>query len=159
MPSEVEKAWVAGILDGDGCVTLHGYAASKAYRKPLIVVDSTDIEILQELSRLYGGGLVVKKKAKDHHLQAWTWRLYGSDKVLALIADVLPYMRCAVKVDRATLLANEYKHVTRRNGYYTPDARARKEAFEARFMAIGAGRGSQRRRAFAEEGGVEPPQV
>jgi len=148
MASEVERAWVAGLMDGDGCVTLAGVGG--AFRKPFVVVDSTDSEILAELQRLYGGSLVSKKKAKEHHRQAWSWRVYGSDKIISLLGDVLPYMRCDSKVRRARMLTTEYKAITPRNGKYTEEMRARKFEFESRFMAIGAGRGSQCRPAQAE---------
>ncbi|MET8310761.1 hypothetical protein [Micromonospora sp. NPDC005173] len=163
MPSNVERAWVAGIVDGEGCVTLIGSINQSAFRKPLISVDNTDVEILNELGRLYGGRVVAKKKAADHHRQAWTWRVYGADNIIALLREIVPYMRCAAKLERAWLLLDEYKRLTPRNGWYTDEARRAKLDFERRFMAVGAGRGSQCRPILAprlaEESGVEPLQV
>jgi hypothetical protein len=148
MASDVERAWTAGIMDGDGCVTMKGPGMARIStirRRPLVVVDSTDIEILHELQRLYGGSLVKKRKSQDHHRQAWSWRLYGATIILSFLQDLLPYMRCEAKRSRAQLLVDEYKLVTPRNGRYTPDVLQRRIALEERFMAIGAGRGSQNR--------------
>jgi len=142
MPSETERAWVAGFMDGDGCITLAS-ASGPTYRKPLVVVDNTDMELLDELTRMYGGSIVLKKKSQEHHRQAWSWRIYGADNVIRFLQDVLPYMRCPSKVIRGRMLVEEYKKVTVRNGYYTDNLRELKEDFEARFLSVGAGRGSQ----------------
>jgi hypothetical protein len=82
-------------------------------------------------------------KAREHHRQAWSWRLYGADNILSFLAQVLQYMHCPTKVQRARMLTEEYKSVTPRNGWYTDEARLRRREFEDRFMAIGAGRGSR----------------
>lgn len=129
------------MLDGDGCITL--VAGNGSFRHPIVVVDSTDLEILYEFQRLYGGSLVRKKRYADHHRQAWSWRLYGSVNILKMLAEVEPYMRCAVKRDRARLLVQEWGAITPRNGHYTAEMKERKLEFEFRFRAIGAGRGSQ----------------
>jgi hypothetical protein len=145
MPSELDYAWVAGLIDGDGCITLG--TVPGGYRKPLLVVDSTDPEIIDELLALFRGNLTLKKNVKPHHRQGWSWRVSGADRVLAILRCIAPYMRCSIKKERAYLLLNEYKSVTPRNGYYTPQLRLLKQDFELRFMAIGSGRGSQNRPA------------
>lgn len=139
--NKIALAWTAGIIDADGCVTMRG--ARGVSRCPQIVVDNTDREILDELVRLYGGSLIIKKKTKEHHRQAWTWRLHGSNNILDFLEQVLPFMRCRVKVDRGTLLVSEYRSVTPKNGRYTDAQKEAKADFVQRFMNIGAGRGSQ----------------
>ncbi len=138
---DAESAWAAGFMDGDGCISL---ARRNRFKRPEIVADSTDRELLEEMKRLFGGTIVIKKKYKEHHRQAWHWRLHGSDRVRAMLTAVLPHMRCQVKKQRGQLLLDEWREVTPRNGHYTEEAASRKLDFEARFAAIGAGRGSQR---------------
>ena len=144
MPSKIERAWVAGMIDADGCVTMCKSGPS-SYRRPIVVVDNTDHEILDELQRLYGGSLVKKRRDKEHHRQCWSWRLYGANIVLAFLKEIVPFMHCKVKRDRAQLLLKSYKALTPRNGCYTDADRKRKDAFEIKFMGTGAGRGSQTR--------------
>ena len=141
MASDLERAWVAGIMDGDGCITL-SLGANK-YRRPLVVVDNTDREILAELQRLYGGALVAKRLTREHHRQCWSWRIYGSTKIIAFLAEIVPYMHCDIKVQRARMLLDEWKKTVPRNGFYTPDTALVRAEFDRRFMSIGAGRGSQ----------------
>lgn len=143
MPSEIAYAWAAGIIDADGCVTMT--PSGGRFRKPYLVVDSTDLEILEELIAHFGGSIVRKKTRIEGHRQQWSWRMYGATNILGFLQGVVPYMRCATKVARARLLLNEYPALTPRNGWYTAEQRAAKFDMEERFMAIGHGRGSSLR--------------
>lgn len=129
---------MAGIIDGDGCVTL---GKNGKFRRPEIVVDSTDHEILTELMAMAGGNISSKKKYKKHHRQSWHWRVHGGNRVLTLLKEIEPYMRCEVKKRRAQLLIAEWRSLTPKNGYYTDTMVGAKLDFEARFMSIGHGRG------------------
>ncbi len=143
MPSNLEWAWTAGLMDGDGSISIQKRTNPEGFRKPIAVVDNTDREILEELLRLHGGSLVIKRRYKDHHRQAWSWRLYGSNHVRAFLIQTMPYMHNSMKKERARMLVEEWLPVTPRNGYYTPEMRLLKQEFEARFMALGDGRGSR----------------
>lgn len=140
--TRTDLAWVAGLIDGDGCITMNKQT-NGSYRKPMVVVDNCDEEILDSLVEIAGGSLVTKKKYQDHHRQAYSWRLYGADNVIGFLREILPYMRCQHKIDRARMLVEEYKVVTHRNGRYNPEARLAKEDFETRFMSTGFDRGSR----------------
>lgn len=143
--SREDYAWAAGLLDGDGCITL---GKNGRFRRPEVVVDSTDLEILHEMRRIFGGGCISKKaKVQGHHRQAWHWRVNGSDCVLALLSAVVAYMRCPSKRDRAQFLLTHWRSVTPRNGKYTEEQVQAKLAFETEFFLLGAGRGSTMRRA------------
>ena len=144
MPSEVACAWAAGILDADGCVTMRPPSASQ-FRHPYLVVDSTDLEILEELVAHFGGSILRKKTRVEGHRQQWSWRMYGANNILAFLESVVPYMRCATKVARTRMLLDEYPVLTIRNGQYTPEQRAARLDMEDRFMAIGYGRGASLR--------------
>lgn len=139
-----DAAWLAGYLDADGCITM--FRSGKVFRKPMIVFDSTDPELLDRASSILGNtGHRVKKTVarKEHHRQTYTLRFGGTDKVLAILELLLPHMTCAAKVQRGRMLLDEYRALTHRNGFYTPEEAATKLDFEARFLNAGGGRGSQ----------------
>lgn len=140
-PSKTELAWAAGMIDGDGCITLT--RSKSAFGKPTLVVDNTDESIIRELARLFGGSIVIKKRYQTHHRQAWSWRRYGAQQVRANLKAVLPYMRCEMKRERARMIVEEYNDVTTRNGYYTPEQKSSRQEWEQRFMDLGRGRGSR----------------
>jgi LAGLIDADG-like domain len=145
MPSEVERAWAAGILDADGCVTLRPPSKETSFRHPYVVVDSTDREVLEELLTLFGGSILAKKARKETWRPQWSWRLYGARNILAFLEQVHPYMRCPAKAARTQILLTEYVGLTPRNGCYTAAQRLAKHDMEDRFLAIGHGRGASLR--------------
>lgn len=136
-----EAAWLAGYIDGDGSVCLN--KSTQATRRPILIIDSCDSEILRYVISIAGGSLVAKKKYKDHHRQTWTWRLTGAKQVINLLAQLTPYLRCDFKRMRAEMLVAEWQDTSKRNGCYTPENVKKKLEFEERFLAIGAGRGSR----------------
>jgi hypothetical protein len=141
MPSELDTAWAAGFIDGDGTITLRKVNSSGAKRAPFICVDNTDREMLEALEAMFGGGIVDKGRPTPNHREAWSWRVYGANNVIGVLARVLPYLRCAVKKERARMLVEDWKSVTPRNGHYTVAMAAAKEEFQDRFFDLGAGRG------------------
>ena len=135
-------AWLAGYIDGDGCICL-GSKPGYAHRSPLLIIDSADRELLDHVASLVGGTLTIKKKYQAHHRQCWSWRLLGSNNVIFVLNELLPYLRCAFKAERARMLINEWRACTPRNGAYSAELAARKSEFQQRFLAIGTGRGKR----------------
>lgn len=138
--TEQEAAWLAGYIDGDGCITFTG----RLKPKPIIVIDSCDEELLTEVKRIVGlGCLVKKKKYKEHHRQAWTYRLTGTTPVIDVLNNILPYMRCAAKKGRASVIVSEWKNTVSSSGIRTTTAtKNRKQEVISKVLSIGNGRGS-----------------
>ena len=141
----MDAAWIAGFIDGDGWICIG--KAGKRFRRPIVVADSADLEILEHLLDIVGGTIVKKTKAKDHHRQAYTWRLAGVEKIISLLKRVEPYMKCVFKKKRSLLLIDKWHDVTPRNGFYTDEMLENKIKFEREFMDLGMGRG---RRSYTE---------
>ena len=138
---ETDAAWLAGYIDGDGCITIGG--TGRRYRSLLLVIDSTDIELLHHVMEIAGGYLQKKKVYKSHHRQGWTWRLLGGSNITAILTAVYPHLRCAFKKERARMVIEEWAACTPRNGHYTEDIRVRKVEFERKFLVLGEGRGKR----------------
>lgn len=137
--SLTDLAWAAGFIDGDGCITLY---KNGAFRKIIVTADSTDKELLDRLQVMFGGNITSKKKYKENHRDAWTWKMNGSEMVIAVLELIEPLMVCEAKKARARMILDEWLPVTPRNGYYTQQTREAKLDFERRFFEIGAERGS-----------------
>lgn len=129
--NNTDLAYTAGILDGEGSITLTKRAKQNPY--PVISVDSTDRELLEWLKTNFGGCIVIKKKTKDHHSQAWTWRLQQR-AALSLLEKLIPFMKIDRKIYRAHLLVSEYVQCTPRNGKYTPELLLKREELYQRFI-------------------------
>lgn len=67
-----EAAYLAGIIDGEGSITLTRNHKNE-FRRPLITIASTDKELLNYLITLTGGTLIKKKSYKrEKHKDSYT---------------------------------------------------------------------------------------
>ena len=53
--TEIEIAWLAGLLEGEGSFGLTGYAAKKSKVFPTISLAMTDLDIIERAGALIGG--------------------------------------------------------------------------------------------------------
>ena len=95
MPSETDLAWAAGIIDGEGCITI-----TRAGGQLRVMVANTDLRMLHKLRELFGGNISRKKTYRAHYKPQWFWQLCAKDAAGALNA-MLPYL--VTKADQAEL--------------------------------------------------------
>lgn len=133
MKKEILHAYLAGLIDGEGTVTITKEKANSKFKMPVVSVASTTIELLNILVDNYGGAISNKKLYKEHHKPSFNWRL-TNQKALLLLNDILPYMLEPVKVYRAKLLIDSYDKLTNRNGKYTETQIKDKLEFEHLFF-------------------------
>lgn len=133
----VDIGWLAGIIDGEGTITLLARGAPR-FRQPTLSVTSTDLPILARLRNLVGGNISrhTRRNLRRHWRAAWIWKLNGAGVVLAVLRLVVDHLRCPKKRRRAHFLLTRYAKVTRRNGHYSALQRARKVAMERRFFEL-----------------------
>ena len=114
---EAEKAYLAGIIDGEGTVTLAKNRKTET-PSPSVTVANNNLELLEWIKGLVGGTIISKKKHKAHHSDSYAWAM-RSDKAIQLLKDIRQYL--IVKKPQADLIINKYKSVTHRAGKYTPE--------------------------------------
>jgi hypothetical protein len=129
-----EAAYVAGIIDGEGTITLTRTHRGEN-RRPLLSISSTEPALLLYVQSVIGTGRITRKVcARSHHTPSFTYVL-TSRRALGVLSQVAKYLR-TYKSARARLLLDEYCAVTPRNGRYTAEQRIARHGFEERFFAI-----------------------
>jgi hypothetical protein len=132
--SESEAAYVAGIIDGEGTITLTRTHRGEN-RRPVLSVSSTESPLLHYIQSIIGVGRITGKVcSRPHHSPSFTYVVSGR-QALDVLGQVVAYLR-TYKCARARLLLAEYVAVTPRNGRYTANQRAAREHFENRFFEI-----------------------
>ena len=132
--SESEAAYVAGIIDGEGTITLTRTHRGEN-RRPVLSVSSTESPLLHYIQSIIGVGRITGKVcSRPHHSPSFTYVVSGR-QALDVLGQVVAYLR-TYKSARARLLLTEYVAVTPRNGRYTANQRAAREHFEHRFFEI-----------------------
>lgn len=131
-----EAAYNAGIIDGEGTITLTRRHASE-HRRPCITIASTDKELLVYLHTLTGGTIINKKNYKPGiHKNSFSLNIKQKEKVMFVLKQVSPYLRVDKKRNRALWILDNYDRVTPRNGKYDVEKLKLKILFEEDFFKI-----------------------
>jgi hypothetical protein len=69
---EVEKAYLAGIVDGEGTVTLMKHHQNET-PTPYVSVANNSLKLLEWIKARVGGVIVSKKKSKPHYSNSYAW--------------------------------------------------------------------------------------
>ena len=134
--SKTDKAYIAGLIDGEGCICL-----SKTYRKtktyPFFAIRySLDITVANTKKEMIN---FVQKKYPAHiHLQtgqgwrnrAYIWKISGL-KLKYFTKDILPYLVIKKRQAKLTLryLNERIKHNKPKSGYLLPKEIKKRERF------------------------------
>ncbi len=152
--SEAEAAYTAGVIDGEGTITLTRTHRHEN-RRPVVSISSCEISLLSFVKSTIGAGRITRKAcSRAHHSPSFAYTL-TSRQALSLLVQVVPFLR-TYKALRARLLIDEYVKVTPRNGRYSAERRAARDQLEARFFAI-ATRAGTSRRVSGKQHGLAPP--
>ena len=135
LPSEI-AAYLAGLIDGEGTITLSRRHANE--RRQLVVsVVSTEREILEWVLAQVGAGKMTRKRTvSDRHAPSFTYSI-ANRQALALLGDVEPFLQ-SYKRRRARLALDNYIAVTPRNGKYSAALDASRARFEHEFLSLRA---------------------
>ncbi len=132
MTNEQIIAYTAGLVDGEGTITLTRITRGKQ-RAPCVTVSSTTIELLNFMKEHYGGTIVKLRHVNAKWKQAWHWQV-SYNRAVVMLKEITPYLLEPSKRRRAELIIRDYKSVTPRNGKYTPELLEARAAFDAEFF-------------------------
>lgn len=95
--TETEKAYYAGYVDGEGCITLSkNKGSNKWHTTPIfyyleVMVANTHPETLFDLKRDFGGSIYGDRR-RSPNKTVYRWRIICS-KALIFLETILPYLR------------------------------------------------------------------
>ena len=103
---KAEWAYVAGIIDGEGCIGMYKLKPRKSHRWTTpryylsVCVINRSYPLMEWLKEIFGGKVSARKKGKAHHNQAWRW-LLSSSEIEVFLKGILPHL--IVKRNQAEL--------------------------------------------------------
>ncbi len=132
--TEIEKAYIAGIIDGEGSIMLQRFHTNQ-YPAPCVSIASTTIELLTWLKDTIGYGVIIKKKNynPEKHKLSYSF-IIKQNNAIKLLEDIYPYLIIESKRKRAEMIITQYKSLTPRNGRYSDEQLAKKEMFYEEFI-------------------------
>lgn len=134
MISDAEAAYAAGILDGEGSISITRNHVGR-WPSPQVSVASTDRELVEWLRARFGGSISTKQPRKPQHSLSYDWKLTDR-RALHFLEVVQPFLVLERKIRRCDLLLKAYLNCTPRNGRYTEEMRQRKLALLTEFTSL-----------------------
>jgi len=132
--SQTDAAYIAGLVDGEGTVTLSRRHRSEN-RHVVISISNTDRPLLEYVLNSVGAGKITNKRtSQTHHTPSYTYTI-SNRQALALLSQILPYLK-TYKAKRSDIILRDYIRLTPRNGRYTPDIKQARTSFEHKVMNI-----------------------
>ena len=132
----VDAAYIAGLVDGEGTVSLSRRHAADE-RQLVLSISSTERELLEYVCRVVGAGRITSKRSyRAHHASSFTFAICNR-QALDLLKQIAPYMR-GYKRARARLVLDRYLELTPRNGRYTNAMKQERQVFIEKFLSLTA---------------------
>jgi hypothetical protein len=130
-----DLAYLAGVIDGEGTVTLTKNNKRDPFRRISVSVSNTDLDLIEWLHAEFGGKVRIRARQKAHYKVAYEWRI-ESDQALNLLKRVTKYLRVRSRKQRAEFICANWAKVTKRNGHYSENEKVDKWAFEFAVLSI-----------------------
>lgn len=129
-----QTAYLAGLIDGEGTITLTR-KNKDAYRRIGVTISNTEYPILKWVLKNVGVGEITNKKSYDSKwTPSYSYQIY-SQQALDILKQILPYLQ-SYKKKRAALALKNYKRLTPRNGKYSKALLTRRAKFIEDFFKI-----------------------
>ena len=130
--TDLEKAYLAGIIDGEGTVTL---SKDGEFRYPVLTFCNNDKEIINYVNSFCPGTVSIKRAQNENWKDNWVWKIIRRQAV-SVLEEITPFLHEQKKLHRAQSIIQDYIRLTPRNGKYSEDKRKEKHEWEDRFFEI-----------------------
>jgi hypothetical protein len=129
---EVVKAYIAGIVDGEGSVTLMKHHRNET-PIPYVSVSNNSLELVKWLKQVAGGIICTRKRKVLHHKTSYVWSV-RQDRAIRFLDEIKQYL--IIKKPQADLISKRYKSVTSRSGKYTVEMLTKKYELVAQIRKL-----------------------
>jgi hypothetical protein len=138
-----DAAYIAGLVDGEGTVTLTALHRGEQ-RRLVLSISNNDKALLEYVKTSAGVGCIASKRCRsERHAIGYAYKV-ANRQAFDLLVQLAPYLR-TYRRDRALLVLRWYRQLTPRNGRYTSELLERRSLFIKEFLAMGPGpRGAAR---------------
>lgn len=134
MLDQTDAAYIAGLIDGEGTVTLSRRHRSEN-RQLVVSISNTEHPLLEYVLNSVGAGKITNKKTyQSHHTPSYTYAI-SNRQALSLLNQTRPYLK-TYKAKRSDIILRDYIRLTPRNGYYSAEMKKARTDFEHKVMKI-----------------------
>ena len=87
----MKNAYAAGLIDGEGSISLLKARKNETFRHPVIEISNTTYELLQFMKTTFGGSISSHKTYKKHYKPSWSWKLHY-DAAISCLEQITPFL-------------------------------------------------------------------
>lgn len=80
-------AWVAGIIEGEGCI-----GGIKGYKSGRITIRMTDLDVLETVKKIAGCGYIYGPQTRLNCKDIWSFNIHNRRHVYALARAIYPWL-------------------------------------------------------------------
>lgn len=96
MPTEIEIAWAAGFLDGEGCFSAYFKKPNKpGHNSPMslwVVAAQVVEEPIDKLHEMFGGYKTFHVRPQANWRDIWQWKITSAVHLIPFLETVIPYL-------------------------------------------------------------------
>jgi len=112
---ETTKAYLAGIIDGEGTITICNQKWKRKYSsgvstRPMVAISNTDYGLLKYLNNLNVGGVSYDRRQHEGWKQSFQWSVSSHLGCLSILRTILPYLVIKKKRAEEVIKYIEEKH-------------------------------------------------
>lgn len=132
--TSIEAAYVAGLVDGEGTITLSRRNRNKN-RQLVVSISSTESELLEYVQHVVAAGKITHKRVySERHTPSKTYQIQNR-QALDLLKQIAPFLK-SYKAGRAAWVLDNYLRLTPRNGRYSDQLKEERGNFIRRFFDL-----------------------
>ncbi len=132
--SDADAAYIAGLIDGEGTITLSRLHRSQN-RQLVVSISSTERQLLEFVLTAVGAGKITGKRTyKSHHSPSFTFAI-ANRQAICLLEQVAAYLK-SYKSRRSEIILRDYIMLTPRNGRYSRQLKEARNHFEEMVLQI-----------------------
>lgn len=127
MITETDKAYLAGLFDGEGCIGYYnrGTIKGKSYHSASVTISMTDLRPLDWLKKLVGYGKISFITKSGNRRNVYSWQLSNQTDIKDFLTMIRPFLK--LKADQVDLLFELWEEESSFNRKLTPAIIDRRE--------------------------------
>ena len=106
--TDIQLAYLAGILDGEGYISIHRLkkAKDKEYKSyvPIVTIQMTDFQPVRLFKRIFGGFYAEYPKQLKSGKVVYVWSVHTHKNVQIVLTALLPYLQIKKKEAKFALI-------------------------------------------------------
>ena len=83
-------SWAIGILEGEGCFSIHKRSNRPNTISCAIHCEMTDKDTIESLQKVFHTGTICVRQGRENHKDSWIWSVQKQKDVFDILLQIMP---------------------------------------------------------------------